>query len=253
MQFFILLFVFFILLFLGVIGLIVWLVIKSQKKPVGEDAKQERIELINSVLSKRGELTSWEHYSAENLRPYASYKYIKALKNTFSGRLIADDGQYVLAFKRIERGFYPVGSIAAATSSFELFFVIETDRTDFYYDRKKIGTVLKNGNIFNNEGKQIGTVNRSNSSTISIGGLVDIHTGSAHYDFNMNNRLLAVFFVTPRISNFFGAGLFSVNENSGSKIIQQIDEPQEDEKKWLISWTVYELVYHGFWFSEVGS
>lgn len=85
-------------MFLGVTGLIVWLVIKSQKKPVGEDAKQERIELINSVLSKRGELAPWECYSAENLRPYASYKYIKALKNTFSGKLIADDGQYVMAF-----------------------------------------------------------------------------------------------------------------------------------------------------------
>lgn len=251
MQFFILLFVFFILMFLGVIGLIVWLVIKSQKRPVGEDAKQERIELINSVLSKRGELASWEYYSAENLRSYASYKYVKALKNTFSGKLIADDGQYVMAFKRIERGLYPTGSIAATTSSFELFFVIETDRTEFYYDRKKIGTVLNNGSIFDNAGKQIGTVNRSNTSTISIGGLVDIHTDSAHYDFNMNNRLLAIFYVTPRISNFFGASLFSVNENSGNRIIQQVDKPRDDEEKWLISWTVYELIYHGFWFTEI--
>ena len=154
-------------------------------------------------------------------------------------------------FKRIERGLYPTGSIAATTSSFELFFVIETDRTEFYYDRKKIGAVLNNGSIFNNAGKQIGTVNRSNTSTISIGGLVDIHTGSAYYDFNMNNRLLAIFYVTPRISNFFGGSLFSVNENSGNRIIQQVDEPQEDEKKWLISWTVYELIYHGFWFTEI--
>lgn len=236
---------------MGVIGLIIWLVIKSQRKPVGEDAKQERLELINSVLSKRDEIVSWDNYSAENLRPYASYKYIKGLKNTFSGRLMADDGQYVLAFKRVERGFYPVGSIVAATSSFELFFIIETDRTEFYYDKKKIGTVLKNGNILGNDGQQIGSVNRSNSSTISIGGIVDFHTGSARYAFNMNNRMLAVFYVTPRISNFFGGSLFSVNENSGSRILQQVDQPQGDEEKWLISWTVYELIYHGFWFSEI--
>lgn len=251
MQFFIFLFIFFILIFLGVIALIVWAIVKSQKKPVGEEARQERFELIDSVLSRRGELAPWEDYSVEDLRPYASYKYVKALKNIFSGRLIADNGQYVLAFKRVESGFYSTGSIAAATSSFELFFIIETDRTEFYYDRMKIGTVLKNGNIFNKEGKQIGTVNRSNTSTVSIGGLIDVHTGSAHYDFNMNNRLLALFYVTPRISNFFGGSLFSINENSGNRIIQQIDEAQEDEKKWLISWTVYELVYHGFWFTEI--
>lgn len=250
MQFFIFLFIFFILIFFGIIGLIVWVVIKSQKKPVGEEARQERFELIDSVLARRGELAPWEDYSAENLRPYASYKYVKALKNTFSGKLIADDGQYVLAFKRVESSFYSTGSIAVTSSSFELFFIVETDRTEFYYDRMKIGTVLKNGTIFNREGKRIGTVNRSNTSTISIGGLLDIHTGSAHYDFIMNDRLLAIFYVTPRISNFFG-GLFSINENSGNRIIQQMDEPQEDEKKWLISWTVYELVYHGFWFTEI--
>ncbi len=251
MQFFILLFVFFILIFFGVIGLIVWVVIKSQKKSVGDEARQERFELIDSVLARRGELAPWEDYSVEDLRPYASYKYVKALKNTFSGKLIADNGQYILTFKRVESGFYSTGSIAAATSSFELFFIIEKDRTEFYYNRMKIGTVLKNGTIFNREGKQIGTVNRSNTSTISIGGLVDVHTGSAHYDFNMNNRLLAIFYVTPRISNSFGDSLFSINENSGNRIIQQIDKPQEDEKKWLISWTVFEVVYHGFWFTEI--
>lgn len=243
-------FIFFILLFVGVIGLIVWVVIKSQKKPVGEEAKLERIQLINSVVSKREKLVPWNHYSAENLRPYAFYTYVRGIKNSFSGRLMADDGNYVLAFNRIERGLQQVGSIAAATTDFELFFVIETDRTEFYYDQKRIGTVLNNGTIINKEGLPIGSVNRQIRSTISVGGIVDIHTGSNQYDFNMNNRLLARFHVTPRISNSTGGSLFSINENSGNRIIQQMDQPGEDEKKWLIAWTVYELIYHGFWFSD---
>ncbi|WP_343606610.1 hypothetical protein [Fluviicola sp.] len=250
-QFFSFFIILFILLFLGIVALIVWVVVKSTQKPVGEEARQERTELLNSVLSKRDRLVSWDNYAIENLRPSASYKYIRGITNSFSGRLLADDGQYVLAFKRIERGFQPVGSIAAATTSFELFFINESDRTEFYYDRMKIGTVLKTGGIFDKDGKRIGTVNRSNTSTISIGEILDIHTGSPHYDFTMNGRVLAKFYVTPRISNFFGGSLFSINENSGSRIIQPIEEPREDEKKWLEAWTVYELIYHGFWFNEV--
>lgn len=249
-QFFSFFIVLFILLFLGIVALIVWVVVKSTQKPVGDEAKEERSELINEVLAKREKLASWDNYSMENLRPYASYTYVRSIRNSFSGRLIADDGQYVLAFKRIERGFQPTGSIAAATTAFELFFIIESDRTEFYYDRKKIGTVLKSGGIFDKDGMRIGSVNREDTSTISIGGLLDIHTGSPHYDFNLNGRLLAKFYVTPRISNFLGGGLFSINENSGSRIIQRMEEPQGDERKWLEAWTVYELIYHGFWFSE---
>lgn len=243
-------FLIFILLFLGIAGLIIWAVLQAQKKPQGQEEKAERAEMINEVLSKRAKLVSWNNYSMINLRPYASYKYVRGLsKNTFSGRLIADDGQYVMAFYRIERGLDAVGSIAAATTSFQLFFIVEKDRTEFYYDQKKIGTVLKNGNIFDKDGIRIGSVNREDRSTISIGGLVDIHTGAIGYDFNLNNRIIAHFYAAPRISNFIGS-LFSINENSGNTIIQPIKDLTEYERKWLESWTVYELVYHGFWFTE---
>jgi hypothetical protein len=245
------LFLIFFLVFLGITGLIIWAVIYMQKRPVGQEEKAERAELINEVLSKRAKLASWDQYSMLNLRPNASYKYVRGLsRNSFSGRLMADDGEYVLAFYRIERGLDAIGSIAAATTAFELFFIIEKDRTECYYNRKKIGTVLKSGNIYNKDGKQIGFVNRSNQATISIGSLVDIHTGESAYDFVMNGRKLAHFYVTPRISNFIG-GFISINENSGNQIVQLLEEPHEEEMKWLESWTVYELIYHGFWFTEV--
>lgn len=243
-------FLVFILLFLGIAGLIVWAVLQAQKKPQVQEEKAERAEMIGQVLSKRAKLVSWDKYSMVNLRPNAFYKYVRGLtKNTFSGRLIADDGEPVMAFYRIERGLNPVGAIAAATTSFQLFFIIEEDRTEFYYDQKKIGTVLKNGNICDKDGNRIGFVNRENRSTISIGGLIDVHTGAIKYDFNLNNRVIAFFYATPRISNFIGS-FFSVNESSGNTIVQPLADLTEYERKWLESWTVYELVYHGFWFTE---
>ena len=243
--------VLFLFVFLAIAGLIVWAVVQAQKSPTGQAEKVERSEMIHEVLAKRSKLVSWDNYSLLNLRPNAFYKYIKGLsKNTFSGRLMADDGEFVLAFHRIERGFQAVGAIAAATSAFEVFYIIQSDRTEFYYDQKKLGTVLKNGKIFNRDGHLIGNAFRDNRATISIGELVDIHTGNPGYEFRMNNRLLAYFHTTPRISNFFGS-VFSVNENSGNTIVQLVADPNPEEQKWLEAWTIYELIYHGFWFSEM--
>jgi len=72
--------------------------------------------------------------------------------------------------------------------------------------------------------------------------------GDTSFPLMMNGRKLADIVVAPDHAGIGDSALIGVNENNyGVQTLRHVDNPNEEEEKWLLALAILETTFHGHW------
>ncbi len=243
-------FFFFGLLFIGGIGFLIYKVIRrSTRKHTPDEEKQVVNELRQKTKEMIAGLHPWAGHSYEDLSVSMRYSYRKGIAHRMKGKVHSTQNKSVVAFNRYERGLYADGYVAAATDSFTYFFKIQRGKTfDVWRDGNKLGQITEDGNIYDADRTQIGHALHPKKASFNVGGIVQGRVGDTSFPLMMNGRKLADVVVAPDHAGIGDSALIGVNENNyGVQTLRHVDNPNEEEEKWLLGLAILETTFHGHW------
>lgn len=234
----------------GIIFLIVYVIRSSTKTLSPEESKSERLELIGDVKASLHKVEAWGKRTSLDISNSSAFTFVRGIRSSLQGRILDYDRKTIIVFKRVDRGLTTNSIIAAASSDFQFFYVIDQYKTSVYRDGKPFGEILSSGTILNPQGEAIGSYRYPSSVSISVGPF-EHRTGERFFKFTLHGNDVATFFAGRRTSNMDPDILLTTDTDSPTifrpnKVINDVEEI------WLKALVILQLTYHGFSFVELG-
>ena len=243
--------IFFLVTFLGIapmVLLIVWVVRRSTRKQTSEEVDKVIAELREKAQSGLDEMKSWKNFTYDDFSVSMRYRYTKGFAHKMRGKIHSIRNEGMVSFARYERGLYADGYLIGATDAFEYFYKIEKGKKfEVHLNGELLGTII-DGVIADANGKEIGHARHPVKVSVEIG-FLQARKGDVVFPLTMNGRRLANIMVAPNHADIGGDGLsLSINENNwGVQTLRNVDNPTEQEEKWLIAMAILETAFHGHW------
>lgn len=236
-------FVFTFLIIGGGIFLIVWLIRKAMKKPDQETLGNDLRELLGRVERERTKLTPWGSQTYQDITLGMQYRWQKGLANRLGGKLLNRQGDEIIAFQRVQRGFHGDGFIVAASTGFMLVCSRQQSVMTVRMNKEALGKIDAQGRIFDAQGAHIGQLPRSTQISIQIGGL-NFEPAPGELVLHLNGRALAT---VSRAPNYMRKTSFTAGASSfrTRQVIVPKAEPTPEEEKWLVALAIIEPTFHG--------
>lgn len=249
MKWFFILFGLFMLAFIGGIGYLIYRVIKRSLTPkTPEFVAKEQQEMRNRIAAKKDELETLSGPEYLNVTSAMKYLWKKTTTNYFKGTVYSPERRPIVTFDRVERGLTAKGYMYASTKQTDLFFEFDDCYYKFFYEGEALGEVKCSGDIVNANGAVIGYAKHPTKVSFNVGAF-RFRKGDNKFPLTLNGRHLANIWVAPNYGEQGNSGLEIIfNENGwGQPIIDIIDQPTKEEEKWLLSFAVFEIAFHGHW------
>lgn len=172
------------------------------------------------------------------------FDYSKFFTGKFNGYINSLEGDKLIAFRRLDRGYLSkVSRIVAIGSDFEIFLSRKQNEVSIYFDRVYIGKLIHN-NMVDQNNKTIGKLNRNQND-------------KPYYEIRFNEEKLAYVTknterrtkLTNRLFDQYRSAPynrepFHDNPVSISNMVKLCREPNDYEYQWILALAIYEIVYY---------
>jgi hypothetical protein len=220
----------------GIVLLIVFLTGQSSTPSTPQESRNDRIDMIRRVEGEKYALARWSGRSSLDIAGAGPRVWKKTMRWSLSGKIRDRGKEPVIAYYRVESLANHNGAIAAASSDFELFAVIEGGTIALYYDRKPLGQVVR-GTLLDAGDKAIGRFRHP-----------DDKGTNSFFHLQLYGRLLATFYY-DRTKVPYSMSTVPV-ESEGGLFSLHTQRTTEDEK-WLLALALLETVYFRYSFEGV--
>ena len=245
----IILFGLFALALTGGMGYLIYRVIKKSVTPkTPEYIANEQKEMRDRISAKKADLETWEGKSYKDVTSAMQYQRKKTTTNYLKGIVYSPDRKPIVAFDRVERGLTAKGYMYASTKQDDLFFEFDDCYFKFFFNGDLLGEVKCSGEIFDSHGKAIGKAKHPTKVSFNIS-MFRFRSGDNKFPLQLNGKHLANIWVAPNYGEQGSTNLELIfNENQwGQPIIELLEEPSPEEEKWLLSFAIFEIAFHGHW------
>jgi hypothetical protein len=238
-----------VLSFIGGIGYLIYRVIKKSVTPkTPEYIANEQQEMRDRIAAKKADLEPIEGSGYKEVTSAMSYQWKKTTSNYLKGTVYSPDRKSIVTYDRVERGLTAKGYMYASTKQHDLFFEFDDCYFKFFFDGNLLGEVRCSGEIVDANGNVIGSAKHPTKMSFNVS-IFRFRSGDNKFPLNLNGRHLANIWVAPNYGEHGSSNLELIfNENGwGQPIIETLSEPSEEEEKWLLSFAIFEIAFHGHW------
>lgn len=236
------------LLFTGFIVLVLYVVHQATKKSP-EFLKQEKVEMEEKVNVLKKDISNWTYDSLKEITNDIEYSYVKSMSSKLTGVINSNNGLPIVAFQRIDRGFFFNSRILASSTNFKIYCEFKNEEKLFFFNDVYIGKIINQFDILDAANNQIGKC-ITNSSQNQTSFILTFRSGEIAEIWKNEDRKV---FINKYRYYLKGGGKFrSTLEYREPKppirLIKSIRTTDEEELKWIISLTLFEAIYNGFSF-----
>lgn len=233
------------LIFAGFIALVLYVVHQATKKSP-EFLKQEKVEMEEKVNVLKKDISNWTYDSLKEITNDIEYSYVKSMSSKLTGVINSNNGLPIVAFQRIDRGFFVNSRILASSTNFKIYCEFKNEEKLFFFNDIYIGKIVNQFDILDATNNQIGKCNRNSSQnqtsftlTFRSGEIAEIWKNEDRKKIGQERY---------RKGDHWKSRMVFREIADPSLIIKSINTTDQEELKWIISLTIFEATYYGFSF-----
>lgn len=233
-------------IFLGITVLFIRLVInKSKSRNDPEFLQKQKDGMLSKINKSKNKLIPWNKKYLKEFSNKINYNYSKGFAKRFNGTVTSNEGEPILTFRRIDRGFSVDSKIMATTSADNFYLVVSPKENKIYINDIYFGKIVNNSTLINASDIPFGTMNRDKTQS----GIYSIKTQNDILAKVIKNSDRRMFLQDPinRLSdNPVEQYMFEEQDVSyHNSLIHPLRELNDEEYKWVLAIAIFELVYYG--------
>ncbi|WPO77490.1 hypothetical protein [Flavobacterium sp. KACC 22761] len=223
---------------------------KSVEKKTPDFLRAEKLEMEKKVNSLKTSIVDWNKYSINDITNDLEYSYKKWITNKLTGHILAQDGNRVIAFQRLQRGIRLNCRILACSTEFKYFYEINPEEIIIEYNDQYFGKIMHLKDIFDSSNNRIGTLNRDNPNSKYVINFDSENSLEINKSYDNNRFVRNVFYERPNSAYRYKRSMMEYREPYPEYSLMDNNENlNAEEQKWAIAIGIYESVFYSFDFT----